>query len=73
MSKIGLLIFGNSRGIAIQDAQAVAKPQVSLAKGEECYFLEKKEVGGGCFERKSIGGKRVQGDDGFFWLNSFSA
>ena len=39
----------------------MVKPSASLGnKGEECYFIEKKEeVGRGCFEGKSI--KRNQG------------
>lgn len=38
-----------------------AKTTGVSSKGEDCNFLEKEEVGRGCFEGKSIG---VQGDDG---------
>ena len=52
--------------IAIQDMQAMAKPEASLAnEGEEHYFIEKKEkIGSSSFEvlwRKA----RVQGGDSF--------
>lgn len=53
-------LFRNSRRIAIQDRQAIAKTTgKSNKQGEECYFIEKKEgVGRGCFELKFVGGKQ---------------
>ena len=53
-------LFRNSRRIAVQDRQDIAKTiGKSNKQGEECYFIEKKEKGGrGCFELKFIGGKQ---------------
>ena len=53
--------------IATQDMPHVAKPQAGPTnKGEDCYFMNKKEeVGKGCFEQKSLGENQVQGDEGF--------
>ena len=58
-SRMGL--FGNGRGIAIRDSQAVARPWPSLeGKGAERCFVEKKEEVG-----RGWGKVRVQGGDGF--------
>ena len=52
-------LFENSKGVAIQDKQPIAKAIGKSNNGEECYFIEKKEeVGRGCFEPKSTGEKR---------------
>ena len=39
-------LFRNSRGMAIQDKQAIAKVIGKSNKGEECYFVEQKEAVG---------------------------
>ena len=48
-------LFGNSRGIATQDMQAMGKQASLEIKGEHLY-RQKEEVGNGCFKLKSIGG-----------------
>ena len=51
--------FRNSRKLQFRTSMLWQKPQASPAnKGEERYFIEKKEeVRYGCFEGKSYGGK----------------
>lgn len=53
-------LFGNRRRFASQDKQALAKATGrSNSKGKGHYFIKKKdEVGRGCFEQKSAGGRR---------------
>lgn len=53
-------LFRNSRRIAIQDRQAIAKTTgKSNKQGEECYFIEKKgEFGGAAVNKMAIEGNR---------------
>lgn len=55
-SKIGL--FGKSR-VANQDKHAItnATGKSPTREGKGLYFMEKEEVGRGCFEPKSTGDK----------------